>query len=299
MSGRLVIGTRGSKLALWQSQRVAFLLTRAGRECELKVVRTSGDERPADTLAGEGVFVTELEAALRAGEVDLAVHSAKDLPTRPTPGLLVAAHPERADPADALVAAKASARLAALPRRARVGTDSPRRRGFLLHLRPDLQILPLSGNVDSRLRRLESGEIDAVVLAAAGLERLGLAGRIGERLDPRTLPPAPAQGALAIQCRSSDSDVRSLLEGLDNEAVSLAVLAERTVLEVTGGGCRTPLGALASLAGGRLRLVAGMVEPDGSRPRFAVEEEEASAEGALRAGERAGRALAAPQEVAG
>jgi hydroxymethylbilane synthase len=256
------LGTRGSTLARRQSSLIAEALQARGVRIELITIVTEGDIRPPDTAWGEGVFVGALEAALRDGSVDIAVHSAKDVPIEPEEDLVIAAFPSRADPRDALVAGAAS--LVELPGGARVGTDSPRRTGFLRAARADLDVVPLSGNVDSRLRRLDDGEVDALVLAVAGLERLGLSGRISQILAADVVPPAPGQGALAVQVRRDAGDLRDLVASIDDPATRLAVTAEREVLRESGGGCRAPLGALASMEGDRFTLLAGAVDPSGS-----------------------------------
>lgn len=282
MRGTLRLGTRGSRLALVQSEVVAARLRRLGVAVELVTVLTEGDRfgsGPAATSGpplGEGVFVTALEQALTEGRIDLAVHSAKDVPLRTGDGLSVAAFPERADPRDALVTARGGSSLGRLPLGAAFGTDSPRRAGFILARRPDLRRLPLHGNVDTRLGKLDAGVVDVLVLAAAGLDRLGAGGRIDERLDPEMVTPAAAQGALAVQCRSEDAAVRGLLAGIDDPAVRLAVVTERRVLEATGGTCRAPVGALAHVDGGRLRLLAAAAAPDGSERRVVRLEGDAS-----------------------
>jgi hydroxymethylbilane synthase len=261
---RLRLGTRGSALARAQANLVVQALAARGAAVEVVIVRTAGDEpggRPIAAL-GRGVFVKELEAALRAGAVDLAVHSAKDLPTGESPGLRVAAVLRRGDPRDALVSRDGSP-LAGLRRGAVVGTDSPRRRAFLLAARPDLAVVPLRGNVDTRLRRLEAGACDAVVLAAVGLDRLGWGDRITERLDPAVMPPAPGQGALAVQVRAEDRAVEAWVRPLDDPATAAEVRAERAFLQAMGGGCRAPIAALARVADGRLVLQGAAVSPDG------------------------------------
>ena len=270
----LRLGTRASRLALIQSRQVETMLRRLGIEVELVEVVTEGDARPAGFSAGEGVFVAALEHQLAEGNVDVAVHSAKDVPLRLHPDLVIGAYPERADARDVMVT-RSGGGLEALPPGAVVGTDSPRRAGFVLCLRPDLSHRPLHGNVDTRLRKLDAGEADALVLAAAGLERLGAGGRIDARFDAAVVPPAPGQGALAVQCRAGDSEVRELLAQVDLPDVRLAVECERRVLEATGGTCRSPVGALGAVSDGRLRLVAGAAAPDGSA-RHLVELETAA-----------------------
>ena len=237
---------------------------------------------------GEGVFVAAIARALVAGEVDLAVHSAKDIPLEAEPELVIGAYPERADARDALVTRAGGASLDSLPAGTVVGTDSPRRAGFLRAARPDLRVVPLHGNVDTRLRRLDEGEVGALVLAAAGLDRLGRGGRIDQRLDAEVVAPAPAQGALAAQARRSDQPLLAVLAGLDDHRVRLAVETERAVLEATGGTCRAPVGALAIVAGDRIRLLVAGVNSDGSDRRVETVEGDLAGAGALAraAGER-------------
>jgi hydroxymethylbilane synthase len=293
VSAPLRLGTRGSTLARIQSNLVADALRALGVEVELVPIVTVGDVRPPDTAWGEGAFVGELESALRSGAIDFAVHSAKDVPIEPEIDLVIAAYPRRADPRDALVlrregvgAAKTTeggaggratatathpdgaATLAALPHGAVVGTDSPRRTGFLRSVRPDLNVVPLHGNVDTRLRRLDEGNVDALVLAVAGLDRIGRADRISAVLPAETLPPAPGQGALAVQVRRSDEALLAVIGRLDDQATRIAVTAEREVLQTTGGGCRAPIGALATVEDGMITLVAAAVEPSGQNARF-------------------------------
>ena len=256
----LRIATRGSQLAMIQTRLVAARLQALGVEVELVPVVSQGDLRPPGTAPGEGVFVAALEQALLAGEADLAVHSAKDMPLVAEPDLVVAAYPERADPRDALVGTTLADAVAG----ARVGTDSLRRAGFLLRLRPDLRHQPLHGNVDTRLRKLDAGEADLLVLAAAGLDRLGRADRVATRFAPEEVTPAGGQGALAVQARRSDRRVRELLAALDRPDLRLEVDAERAVLEATGGTCRSPVGALARASGGSVELLAAAVMPDGT-----------------------------------
>jgi hydroxymethylbilane synthase len=289
----LRMGTRGSRLALVQSEAVAAGLRALGHRVELVTVVTEGDRRPIDLSPGVGVFVTALEQALAAGEVDLAVHSAKDVPLETREGLVVAAFPApREDARDVLVTAAGGATLDTLPAGAVFGTDSPRRAGFVLHRRPDLRHRPLHGNVDTRLRRLDAGEVDALVLAAAGVDRLGAGGRVDERLEPELVAPAPGQGALAVQCRADDPAVLAVASALDDPALRLAVLTERHVLTCTGGSCRAPVGALAGVAGGRLCLLAAAAAPDGSeRCVVYLEGEPTAASGRELAGRAGGELL--------
>jgi hydroxymethylbilane synthase len=260
----LRLGTRGSRLALVQSELVATRLRQAGHDVELVPIVTEGDVRPIDMSPGEGVFVAAIARALLAGDVDLAVHSAKDIPLDEEPGLLIAAYPERADPRDVLITALGGASLQSLARGATVGTDSPRRTGFLLSARPDLRVIPLHGNVETRLRRLDEGTADALVLAAAGIDRLGRQERIDQRFEPDVVAPAPGQGALAVQVRRDDSRIFELVSAIDDPDVRTAVEAERGVLKATGGTCRAPVGALASVAGDSFTLLAAGVNSDGT-----------------------------------
>lgn len=264
------IGTRGSALALAQARLVADALEREGRRARLVVVETEGDRRKPDTAWGEGAFVAGIERALLERRVDVAVHSAKDVPTDEDPRLLIGAYLERADARDALVVRDgAPSQLDALPAGSRVGTDSPRRTGFLLARRPDLKLHALHGNVDTRLRRLDEGETDALVLACAGLDRLGLGARITQRLDPELVPPAPGQGAIAVQVRRDDARMLGLLRAIDHAPTRLAVEAERAFLAASGGGCRAPIGALATAREDELDLLGGYVSPDGAEVAIA------------------------------
>ncbi|HEX3606054.1 MAG TPA: hydroxymethylbilane synthase [Candidatus Dormibacteraeota bacterium] len=270
----LRLATRGSALARVQTELAARALAGAGAgPTEMVVLRTRGDveaETPASRMTGDGWFTSELEAALVERRADAAVHSAKDLPSQLGQGLVLAAHLERADARDALVT-RDGAGLDSLPAGARVATSSPRREAFLRALRPDLEVVPIRGNVDTRLRRLEEGRCDALVLACAGLDRLGLGGRIAERLDPRRFVPAPAQGAVALEALGGTDAARRCWLA-NHFPTSAAVVAERSVLVALGGGCRLPLGAWARLeevdgAAGWLRLVllAALATPDGVR----------------------------------
>src|SRR2546428_8449676 len=260
---RLRLGTRASRLALVQSELVAARLRASGVPVEVKTIVSDGDLRAPETPIGEGIFVTALERALVAGEIDLAVHSAKDLPLDEDPQLVIAAYPERAEARDALVTRRAERSVEDLAIGAKVGTDSPRRSGFVRALRPDLDVIPLHGNVDTRLRRLDAGEADALVLAAAGLDRLDLGGRIVTRIDGESMPPAPAQGALAVQARRDDSEGLDVLGRMDDAAVRIAVVAERALLKAMGGGCPAPGGAVALPVDGVLTMLAGAVTPEG------------------------------------
>jgi hydroxymethylbilane synthase len=290
----LRIATRASALAVAQSRQVAGALERAlGVRAELVEIRTSGDRiqnAPLAAIGGKGLFVKELEEALLAGRADLAVHSAKDLPAGLAPGSVLAAFPERVDPRDALLGAERGLRLSDLPRGARVGTGSLRRRAQLLAARPDLEVVPLRGNVDTRLRKLEQGGLAAIVLACAGLERLGLAERIDERIDPAVMLPAVAQGALALQARGGEA-LAADLRVLDHGPTRAAVLAERAFLERLAGDCNVPLAGHAQPVGAELRLAGLLASPDGTRLLRA----EASAPGdrPAEAGVRAAEAILA------
>lgn len=264
----LRLGTRGSALARAQASAVASALKRLrpGLRVEEVVVRTRGDreiDRPVARLGGKGIFVREIEEALRAGEIDLAVHSLKDLPADLPDGLEIAAVPERADPADALVS-PAGAALVDLPAGARVATGSPRRAVQLALLRPDLERVPLRGNVDTRLRKLEEGRFEALLLAVAGLARLGRLDARARRLDPRVFVPAPGQGALALEARSGTAASRTA-RLLHHDPSGLQARAEQALVRALGGGCQLPLGALARLEGDRLLLAAFLAGADGGR----------------------------------
>jgi len=265
--GPIRIGTRGSALALVQARSVAAALTGAtGAAVELVTIATAGDRSTAPVAQlGVGVFVSALRDALAGKEIDVAVHSYKDLPTAPADGLCVAAVPERADPRDALVA-RDRLRLAELPAGARVGTGAPRRVAQLQARGQGLELVPVRGNVDTRLRRVASGELDAVVLARAGLDRLGRTAEITDTLDPAVLLPAPAQGALAVECRTADAELVDLLGRLDHAITRAAVSAERALMSALEAGCSAPVAGLAELTGsGELRLHGAVFSPDGSR----------------------------------
>ncbi|HMO85092.1 MAG TPA: hydroxymethylbilane synthase [Lacipirellulaceae bacterium] len=261
------IGTRGSLLARWQSDWVAARLADCGVAVEIVEIATLGDVRQVGPVAGlgaTGVFTKEIQAALVGGKVDLAVHSLKDLPTLGVEGLALAATPPRESPLDALVDAQRRT-LATLPEGARVGTGSLRRRAQLLHLRADLEIVPVRGNVETRLRKATDGELDAVVLAAAGLQRLGWGDQIAELLGPPQMLPAPGQGALAIEARRDDAEALAVAATLDDAATRWATTAERSALAALEGGCSAPIAAWGRLSGGRLLLDAVAADADGRR----------------------------------
>ena len=270
MSGRktLRIGTRASALALWQARHVESLLKglKDSPAVELVHIKTEGDVRtdvPLWALRGRAFFTKEIDRALLAGEVDLAVHSLKDLSTVLDPGLELAATLTREDPRDALLS-RTGAGLKDLPHGARVGTSSLRRRAFLSRLRPDLTLLELRGNVPTRIERLKNGDYDAIILAAAGLRRLGLQDHISELLLSDDFPPAVSQGVIGVACRSEDEETLRWLRPLDDSAARVAATAERALLRRLEGGCQVPLGALGTSIGGTLHLYAAVCALDGS-----------------------------------
>lgn len=267
----LVIGTRASALARWQTDWVADGLRRAWPEvqCKQRVISTHGDRSqsaglPLPEIGGKGLFTEELETALRQGEIDLAVHSLKDLPIDDAPGVSLGAITAREDARDVLIA-RESVTLSQLPRGARVGTSSLRRSAQLLAARPDLDLLPLRGNVDTRIQKAMRGDYDAIVLAAAGVRRLGLARHITEYLPFEIMLPAPGQGALAVQCRASDEAVVGFLHPLDHGPTRAAVTAERAFLQALGGGCSAPVAAYALTTNGSIRMDGLVAAPDGQR----------------------------------
>jgi hydroxymethylbilane synthase len=253
-------------MAIAQSRQVAEMITRrTGRAVEIVGVTTLGDVSRAQLtqIGGTGVFVSALREALLGGQVDLAVHSLKDLPTGPAAGVTLAAVPPRDDPRDALIA-RDGAKLADLPPGARIGTGSPRRAAQLLGLRADLRCVPIRGNAGTRLGKVSGGELDAVVLACAGLARIGQAGAITQVFEPEEMLPAPGQGALAVECRADDIELAALLEVVTDEASVAAVTAERSLLAALEAGCSAPVGAYAA-GTTRLRMQAAVMSPDGSR----------------------------------
>lgn len=267
---RLTVGTRGSALALAQTNWVAQRLRAAhpGLEVAVQTIQTEGDRTqpaniPLSTFGEKGIFAKEIEAALLASAVDLAVHSMKDLAPVLPEGLQIAAVPEREDPRDTVLGAK----LADLPAGARVGTGSVRRTALLAQLRPDLDVLSIRGNVDTRIRKLREGQYDAILLAVAGLNRLGRQNEIAEILDPEEFVPDPGQGALAIQTRVGDDETNALVTALDHPDSHIAIRAERAYLNALGAGCQTPVGAWARFIDGKLVLTAMLVVPDGSIKR--------------------------------
>jgi hydroxymethylbilane synthase len=265
----LKIATRKSQLALWQAEHVATLVRAAHPDVgvELLPLSTTGDrivDRSLASIGGKGLFIKELESALNDHSADLAVHSMKDVPAELPPGLTIAAVLPRADPHDALITDRAAG-FADLPRGARLGTSSLRRQAQLLAARPDLRIEALRGNVDTRLKRLAGGELDAIVLACAGLIRLGLESRITERLDPKISLPAVGQGVIGIECRVEDSRTRRLLHALEDAPTRATIEAERAFARRLGGSCQSPIAGFARLHADQLTLEGMVAEPDGSR----------------------------------
>jgi hydroxymethylbilane synthase len=272
---RLRIGTRGSSLALWQANHIADRLTQLhGVETEIIRVRTSGDRMQSTPVAqineiigaesgAKGIFIKELEEALLANTVDLAVHSMKDVPTDTPAGLAFPAITRREDPRDCLISRNGRS-LKGLPNSARIGTSSLRRQAQLRHHRPDMDVLDLRGNVDTRMKKLDAGEFDAVVLAMAGVNRLGLASRVTQVLGEDFMLPAVGQGALGIETRADDAETQRLVASLDDTDSRVCVTAERALLRTLHGGCQIPLGALGVLRGGELHLEAGVFSVSGT-----------------------------------
>lgn len=266
----LRIATRGSALARWQAEHVAALLSPC--PTELVIIRTEGDRAPQASLqeiGGLGVFTKEVQHAVLRNDADLAVHSLKDLPTEPTPGLTLAAVPKRGPVADVFVSTRHDT-LDSVPLGGRIATGSARRRALLRHRRPDLQMVDIRGNVDSRLKKLDEEQLDGLVLAEAGLQRLGLISSITERLDLRWMVPAVGQGALGIECRSNDDATIRLLQPLNDSASRAAVIAERAFLHALSGGCQVPIAALGQVHDRTLTLVGCVLSDDGKSRRDAT-----------------------------
>jgi hydroxymethylbilane synthase len=269
---RLRIGSRGSQLALWQANHISALLRARGHEVEIEIIHTTGDKITDVPLAqvgakgglGKGIFTKEIEEALAAGRVDLAVHSLKDLPTELSPGFELAAITEREDPRDAFCS-RLYSKIEDLPPGARVGTSSLRRQAQLKAIRRDLDTHPLRGNVDTRLRKLEQGEYDAIILASAGLKRLGKTELIKQIIPAEIMCPAAGQGALGIEIREGDAATRQHVAFLNDAAARAATTCERALLNRMGGGCQVPIGALAEVRNGKLHLDAIVADPDGSK----------------------------------
>jgi hydroxymethylbilane synthase len=263
----LRIGSRGSQLALWQANHIKALLEARGNTVEIEIIRTTGDKITDVSLAQvgtKGMFTKEIEEALAENRIDLAVHSLKDLPTELPLGFEIAAIPTREDPRDAFCSQKYRS-IEELPNQARVGTSSLRRQAQLKALRPDLEVHSLRGNVDTRLRKLEAGEYDAIILAAAGLNRLGKRKFIQQLMPANVMCPAAGQGALAIEIRKDDSGIRQQVAFLDDQAARATTACERALLNKMGGGCQVPIGALAEVIDGRLHLEAIVARPDGTK----------------------------------
>jgi len=297
MATVLRIGTRGSRLALAQAAELkrrlgeAFPELAAEGAVEIVKIRTSGDRltgRPLAAEGGKGLFTKEIEDALKSGRVDLAVHSMKDMTAQIPGGLAIACHLPRADARDAFISGKAP-RLADLPPGASLGTDSLRRKAQVLAARPDLVVVPLRGNVETRLKKLDKGEMDAIILAAAGLARLGLATRATALMEPSEMLPAPAQGVIAVERRAHDKRTAGIAAALDHAETAQCATAERAFFAALDGNCRTPLAALAKVASGTLYLDAMIIKPDGSETHRA--RREGAAEDAARMGEDAGAEL--------
>jgi hydroxymethylbilane synthase len=272
MNREIVIGSRGSKLALWQSEWVKARLEEMGAGVRIEIIKTSGDvmrDVPLATIGGQGAFTKELEVALLDKRIDVAVHSLKDLPTVNPEGLSITATPEREDARDALVLPQGAdvgiTLLIELPHGATVGTSSLRRIAQLKHQRPDIIIKDIRGNIDTRLRKLDQGEYDAIILACAGLRRLGFTDRVIAPIEFDEMLPAVSQGALGIQTRADDDDTNALVSRLDNPATRAAVLAERALLRKLGGGCQVPIAAHGVVTGRDLRLDGLVASLDGSR----------------------------------
>ena len=265
---KFVLGTRGSKLALWQSEHVASILTeKAGVEVELKTIKTQGDKILDVALAkigDKGLFVKEIETALMEGEVDFAVHSSKDVPTQIPEPLMLGAFLKRADPRDVLIS-KTGQGLDDLPAGSVIGTSSLRRVAQVLHRRPDLKIADVRGNLDTRLRKMEEGLFDAIILAAAGLDRMGWNEGITERIPSSVMLSAVGQGAIAVEVRKGDEDVLKLMAYLEDSTTRAAVTAERALLRELEGGCQIPIGALGTFEDGKLRLDGMVASLDGTR----------------------------------
>lgn len=289
------LGSRGSPLAMTQSRYVAGLLAPlAGKTPSIQSFITSGDriaDRRLQEAGGKGLFTKELDEALLDGRIDVAIHSLKDLPTLMPDGIALAAIPSREDPRDAFISPKARD-LRGLPSGAVVGTASLRRQAQTLHLRPDLQVVMLRGSVETRLKRIEEGKMDATFLALAGLTRMGLQSHAASLVDVEEMPPAPGQGALAITCRADDTKTLEMLARLSNRMLETAIAAERGFLEALDGSCRTPIGALAQIKDGQLHFLGEVLTPDG-KTRWRREERIALGPDGKQEAARLGRELGA------
>jgi len=295
--GRIVIASRKSRLAMWQSEHIAAEIGRRYPGCEVSIlgITTRGDQildRPLAEVGGKGLFVKELETALEDGRADIAVHSAKDVPMHLPQGFCLAAITPREDPRDCIVS-NAAASLEALPAGSVVGTSSLRREAQLRERHPALQVKPLRGNLDTRLAKLDRGEFQAIVVAVAGLKRLGLGARIRAMLEPEQSLPAPGQGALAIECREDRGDLRAQLAPLEDPATAACVRAERALSRALSGSCQLPLAAYAVAGGARLRLRGLVASPDAARVV------RAESTGPIGAPEKLGESLAAELRALG
>jgi hydroxymethylbilane synthase len=285
----LRIGSRGSQLALWQAHHISDLLRARGNTVELEIIKTTGDKITDVALAKvgtKGMFTKEIEEALLEKRVDLAVHSLKDLPTELASDFEIAAITSREDPRDVFCSINFGD-IESLPKGATVGTGSLRREAQLKAMRPDLTVRPLRGNVDTRLRKLEAGEYNAIILAAAGLNRLGKTELVRQVIPAEVMTPAAGQGALAIEIRSNDSATRVLLAFLDDAAARATTTCERALLNKLGGGCQVPIGAFAEISGSRIRLNALVARPDGAK----VLRETREGDNPIRLGEEVGETL--------
>jgi hydroxymethylbilane synthase len=290
---KLRIGSRGSQLALWQANHISALLRARGHEVEIEIIHTTGDKITDVALAKvgtKGMFTKEIEESLAAGHVDLAVHSLKDLPTELPAGFEIAAITEREDPRDAFCS-RQFASIEELPQRARVGTSSLRRQAQLKAIRADLDIYPLRGNVDTRLRKLEQGEYDAIILASAGLKRLGKTELIQQIIPPEIMCPAAGQGALGIEIREGDAEIHEQLVFLDDPAARASTTCERALLNCLGGGCQVPIGAFAEVRAGGLHLESIVADPEGST--LLRDSRDGKIDNAVQLGEDAGKSLLA------
>jgi hydroxymethylbilane synthase len=264
----LIIGTRGSKLALWQSEYIARLITQhTGRDVELRIIKTKGDrilDVPLAKVGGKGLFTKELEVALMAGEVDLCVHSMKDVPTELPEGLVIGATPARVDPRDALVAHGACTDLSDIAQGARIGTSSLRRRAQIAAIRPDLELIDVRGNLDTRMRKAEEGEVEAVILAAAGITRMGWADRISAYIPTDVMVSAVGQGAIAVEIRADDAFMQEVCGRINDDETMVCVSAERVVMRELDGGCQVPIGAYARIEDGEMVMDGMVASTDGT-----------------------------------
>lgn len=268
MTAKIIIGTRGSQLALWQANYVADRLREIFKvEVDLKKIKTTGDkilDSPLAKIGGKGLFVKEIEKALVEGEVDLAVHSMKDVPTELPEGLIISSMTKRVDPRDALIS-KSGQSLLNLPIGAIIGTSSLRRKAQFLHLRPDFKLVDLRGNVETRVRKMKEGQFDALILAAAGIDRMGLSNLITERIPPEISLSAVGQGTIGIETRQDDQRINEMVAAINDRPTFLAVSAERTLMKVLQGGCQVPIGALGVIENSKLKLEGVVASLDGKR----------------------------------